>query len=187
MATRDKPHNEAHHKIDIGLKDEQRQGVIEILNKGLSDQHVLYTKTRNYHWNVIGPNFYGIHKLLEEQYTIMAEGIDEIAERVRQLGGRALGTMAEFIENARLTERPEENPNARDMIHNLLHDHEAVVRQLREDITTLQDKLDDQTTADFLTAHAIIHEKMAWMLGSLVADDHSLDAQTGTDGRGTSR
>src|SRR5690606_24263126 len=101
MATRPATKSEKHHKIDIGISDEQRQGSAQVLNTLLADLHVLYVKTRNYHWNVIGPNFFGLHNLLEQQYTLMETAIDEIAEQVRMLGGRSLGTMAEFIETAR--------------------------------------------------------------------------------------
>jgi len=53
-------------KIDIGLTDQQRAGVAGILDRSLSDLYVLYTKTRNYHWNVVGEHFRDLHKLLEE-------------------------------------------------------------------------------------------------------------------------
>ena len=69
-----------------GVTDEQRAGVVEILNGTLADLHVLYTKTRNYHWNVVGEHFRDLHKLLEEQYEALAESIDEVAERTRMLG-----------------------------------------------------------------------------------------------------
>lgn len=190
MATRAKTQHEMHHKIDIGLTDEQRRGSIDILNTVLADLNVIYVKTRNYHWNVIGPDFYPIHQMLEEQYELLAEQIDLIAERVRMVGGRAIGTMQEFIQRSRLEEQPEVYPNARDMIHTLLHDHEQMIRNLRKDIDTVDTKYNDVTNADVLTALAEVHEKMAWMLGSTVADDHSLDQQTGaetSDGNGRSK
>ena len=179
MPSRPATKSEAQHKINIGLSDEQRLGSAQVLNTVLADLHIIYVKTRKYHWNIIGPQFFGIHTLLEQQYTQLADAIDVIAERVRMVGGRALGTMAEFIETARLEEQPEFYPNARDMIHGLLHDHEATIRNLREDIKKVEEEYDDVTTVDLLTQQAQIHEKIAWMLGSMVADDHSLDSQEG--------
>lgn len=161
------------HKINIGLSDDQRQQVIDILTKTLADQYIVYLKTQKYHWNVVGPEFYHFHLLLEKQYDELNEGIDEIAERIRQIGGKAIGTMAEFTKTTRLSEDPGEYPAARDMLHNLLHDHEAIIRQLREDIDRLSDKIGDQTTADFLTAQAEVHEKQAWMLNASVDHDYS--------------
>jgi starvation-inducible DNA-binding protein len=150
--------------INIGLTDEQRAGVVEILNATLSDQHVLYTKTRNYHWNVVGEHFRELHKLLEEQYEQLSEAIDETAERVRMLGAPALGTMSEFLEHARLKEQPGDYPDQYTMLSNLCADHEAVIQQLRQDADTVDEEFHDLGTNDFLTALIQAHEKMVWML-----------------------
>ena len=150
---------------EIGVEKKDRSAEVAMLNKGLADLHVLYTKTHNYHWNVTGPQFYSLHKLLEEQYEALAESIDAVAERTRQLGGFAAGTMAEYLQMARLKEeKPATYPNARTMIATLVNDHEAIIRQLRSDIDDATETHDDATTADFLTGLAEGHEKMAWML-----------------------
>lgn len=150
-------------KLNIGIADKDRTAVADILNTLLADEYVLYTKTRNYHWNVVGPQFNDLHKFFEAQYEALNEVVDEVAERARTLGGRALGTLAEFSQHARLKERPGERPDARGMIADLLADHEAVVRQLREDLD-LAVKHKDTGTSDFLTGLMEKHEKMAWML-----------------------
>src|ERR671912_71147 len=120
--------------INAGLTDEQREGVVETLNTLLSDQTLIYIKTRNYHWNVVGPRFHDLHKFFEEQYLLLAEMIDETAENVRQFGGFAAGTMNQFIELSQLKEEPGEVPDEEGMLRNLLEDHETVIRSLREDI-----------------------------------------------------
>ena len=150
-------------KTNIGLSDEQRENVVKILNTLLSDEYVLYTKTRNYHWNVLGPQFNDLHKFFEEQYTELTEVVDDVAERARSLGGWALGTLKEFSQHARLNEHPDQYPHAREMIANLLADHETIVRQLRVDLQTAE-KYHDMGTNDFLTGLMEKHEKMAWML-----------------------
>ncbi|HEX7229424.1 MAG TPA: Dps family protein [Candidatus Binatia bacterium] len=119
--------------LNIGLSDEQRAAVVKILNT-LSDEYLLYTKTRNYHWNVLGPQFNDLHKFFEEQYTELNVVVDDVAERARSLGGWALGTLQEFAQVARLKEVPGQYPNAREMTANLLADHETLVRQLRTDL-----------------------------------------------------
>src|SRR6185437_1271525 len=148
---------------NIGLSDEQRTAVVEILNTLLSDEYVLYTKTRNYHWNVLGPQFNDLHKFFEEQYTELNVVADDVAERARALGGWALGTLKEFSQHARVNEYPGQYPQAREMIANLLADHETIVRQLRTDLETAE-KHRDMGTNDFLTGLMEKHEKMAWML-----------------------
>ena len=53
---------------NIGLTDEAIEGVVQILNSLLANEYVLYTKTRNYHWNVVGPRFNDLHKFFQGQY-----------------------------------------------------------------------------------------------------------------------
>jgi starvation-inducible DNA-binding protein len=150
--------------IEIGLPGQSREDIGRMLNLFLADQHVLYIKTRNYHWNVVGPHFHSLHEFLEGQYEMLAEEIDEVAERVRQLGVQASGTMTEFVDRSRLSEEPGPAPDADTMIRNLLRDHETVIAQLRKDIDRCADEHKDQGTADLLTGIMEKHEKQAWML-----------------------
>jgi starvation-inducible DNA-binding protein len=152
----------------IGLSEQVRERVIGILNATLADEHALYVKTRNYHWNVTGPQFHSLHEMLEEFYQKLAPLADEVAERVRMMGGRAIGTMAEFTQQMRLTEEPGQAPAARQMVENLLADHEQIIRDLRKDIDVCSDELKDQGTVDFLTGLMEQHEKMAWMHRALL-------------------
>lgn len=150
--------------IHIGLEPEQTAGVLGLLTRVLADSHVLYIKTRNYHWNVGGPHFQELHKFFESQYTQLEGAIDETAERIRALGGKAPGTMTEFLAAAGLREEPGRYPDSRTMLGRLLDDHEAVVRTLREAVDAATDRYHDTGTADFLTGLMEAHEKMAWML-----------------------
>jgi starvation-inducible DNA-binding protein len=70
----------------------------------LSDETILYTKTRNYHWNVEGLLFNDLHKFFESQYTNLEVIIDDVAERIRQLKSFAIGTLEEFLRYTRLKE-----------------------------------------------------------------------------------
>lgn len=153
--------------MNIGIDDKNRDAVNSLLGKLLADEYVLYTKTRNYHWNVVGPHFSDYHKLFESQYDGLAEDIDEIAERIRSLGGKTAATLTEFVKNARLNEHPGEFPPADKMIANLVSDHESIIRTLRADITTCEDN-NDAGTADYLTGLMEKHEKTAWMLRSIL-------------------
>jgi len=150
--------------LNIGISRDNQQAVASILNALLADEYVLYTKTRNYHWNVVGPQFNDLHRFFEAQYEALDDIVDEVAERVRSVGGQALGTLAEFAKHARLTERIGEYPDARGMLAALLGDHETLVRQLRGDLDVVMDKHGDAGTNDFLTGLMEKHEKMAWML-----------------------
>jgi len=155
--------------VDIGIPEDSRQKVIDILNTLLADEFLLYTKTRNYHWNVTGPQFNDLHKFFEAQYDELNDLVDEVAERARQLGGRAFGTLAEFTKSSTLVEQPGVSPQAAEMIRTLLADHEAIIRALRAAIGPVAEKHGDVGTSDFLTGLLEKHEKMAWMLRAYVA------------------
>lgn len=157
-------------KTSIGLNNEQRRTSADILNRVLSDQYVLYTKTRKYHWNVTGPLFYSLHQLLETQYEQLDTAIDEVAERTRSLGQPSIGTLKEFLECATLKEQPGEYPDAPQMIADLVADHEAVIKNLREYVDKTEEN-HDMGTSDFLTAQMEAHEKMAWMLRAFMEDE----------------
>lgn len=148
---------------EIGISDEGRRAVAAILDRLLADEYVLYTKTRNFHWNVTGPQFNDLHKFFESQYEALDNIVDEVAERSRALGHRALGSLQEFG-RARTLEESTGTVAARDMLQTLLSDHEAVARALRKDLVTAQETHGDAGTADFLTGLLEQHEKMAWML-----------------------
>jgi len=128
------------------------------------DEYILYTKTRNYHWNIVGPQLNDLHKFFEEQYNELNGIVDEVAERARAVGGNAFGTVAEFSQHTRLKEQPGQYPSARAMLANLLNDHEALIRHLRVDLETCVEKYHDAGTNDFLTGMMEKHEKMAWIL-----------------------
>lgn len=149
---------------NIGISGSNRDQTVTILNALLADEYVLYTKTRNYHWNVVGPQFNDLHKFFESQYEELNDIVDDVAERARTLGGKARGTLAEFARHARLKEHPGQYPAAPAMLSNLLADHAAVIRSLRTDLATVIDKHGDAGTSDFLTGLMEKHEKMAWML-----------------------
>lgn len=85
----------------IGLSDDQRCGIAGILNPLLADEYVLYTKTRNYHWNVVGPQFNDLHRFFEEQYNALNLIVDDVAERLRTVGSPAVGSLAEYLQIVR--------------------------------------------------------------------------------------
>jgi starvation-inducible DNA-binding protein len=151
-------------KPNLGIPDKDRAAVARLLQALLADLHVLYVKTRNYHWNVTGPHFNDYHKLFEGQYDALAEEIDEVAERIRALGPSVEATMADFLRSARLKERSGHHHDAQAMLGELLSDHEALARTLRTDLDAAQTKHGDAGTADFLTGLMEDHEKTAWML-----------------------
>lgn len=148
---------------NIGLDEEVIGSVVKILQTVLADEMVLYIKLRNYHWNVTGQTFTALHTVFEQQYTQLEMTIDELAERVRMYGAQAIGTMSAFIKTARLKESEGDLPDTKGMVAHLHDDHEAMIRNLRDDIEAL-DELDDVGAEDLLTGLLQAHQKMAWFL-----------------------
>jgi starvation-inducible DNA-binding protein len=156
-------------KTNIEISDNDLKEVATILNSLLADEYVLYTKTRNAHWNVEGKSFMELHKLFEGQYEALATIVDDIAERVRSLGHFALGSLKNFLSVTRLLEDMEDFSDSFHIIQTLLEDHETIIRILRNNIITISEDSKDFGTIDFLTGLMEQHEKTAWMLRSYLA------------------
>lgn len=148
----------------LGISKENRAVSAQILCKLLADEFVLYTKTRNAHWNVEGNDFYNKHLFFEGQYNELDDIIDSVAERIRTLGHYAPATLKSFIELTHLSETKSQENNSIGFIKELLTDHESIIIYLRENIDLLATELKDYGTSDFITGLMETHEKMTWML-----------------------
>lgn len=156
-------------KVSIGLTDKSRKEVAAALSIILADEMTLYVKTRKFHWNVAGQSFMELHKLFEDQYNQLEISIDEIAERIGKLGHNTMGTMQEFSSQTRLKEYPDSYPNQKEMLKELLKDHETVITSLREDVEKCDSIHHDAGTADFLTGLMEQHETITWVLRRYLA------------------
>ena len=152
-------------KVNIGITEKNRQAVAAALNQLLADEHILYNKTRNYHWSIEGPSFMEFHKLYEMQYSELAEMIDEIAERIRAIGHFAEGRLKEILKLTNLDE-PEAPTDQASQLAHLIDDHEILINRLRKMIAEFDVKYKDIGSSDFVTGLLKHHEKMAWMLRS---------------------
>ena len=153
-------------KIQIGIKTDDTVKVADSLNILLADEHVLYIKTRNAHWNIEGPDFISQHKFFEEQYRQLEDIIDSVAERIRSIGHYADASLQGFLKLTHLSEKTMEKNDSTGFIKDLLEDHESIITYLRENINNFADKWHDQGSSDFITGLMETHEKFAWMLRS---------------------
>lgn len=151
-------------KVNIGITEKNTQAVAEVLNTLLADEHVLYMKTRNAHWNVEGTDFHAQHLFFQSLYEQLGELIDEIAERVRAIGHYAVGTMKEYLSLTHLTEMRHTKKDSQGYIKELLGDFEAIIVFIREHIDAVGEKYKDAGTEDFLVGIMEQHEKTAWLL-----------------------
>jgi starvation-inducible DNA-binding protein len=161
---------------NTGLDSDACHSVVEILNNTLANEVVLTVKTRSAHWNVSGAGFYYRYALFDVQYKQLNDISDEIAIRARVLGGLPNGSFEEYLKNTRLDEQPGDVPDIMD----LLADHEAIIRYLREDARKCSENYEDEVTRNFLVAILCVHEKMAWMLRSYMEPGFSGDESKGS-------
>lgn len=154
--------------IDTGLKPKERDDVAQELSKVLADSFAVYQKTHGYHWNVRGPEFFSLHKLLEMQYNEIWAALDDIAERIRALGELAPQSASAFANLTSIKDGdPEKDANA--MIKELIKDHGVLIATARAALDAA-DKVGDEASVDLMTQRLAAHEKAAWMLRSSLGD-----------------
>ncbi|MCQ6956536.1 Dps family protein [Mucilaginibacter aquariorum] len=151
-------------KTNIGIKDKDRKAVSDQLARLLADEFVLYTKTRNAHWNIEGPDFHAMHIFFESQYEQLDEVMDSVAERIRKIGHYAPGTLTQLLQLTHLTEKSDSKNDSQGFLKELLEDHESIIEFIRGNINAIADKYNDAGTSDFITGLMETHEGMAWMI-----------------------
>jgi starvation-inducible DNA-binding protein len=114
------------------LSAEAAGAVIAALNPLLADAFALYLKTKNFHWHVSGPHFRDYHLLLDEQGDQIFAMTDELAERVRKIGGTTLRSIGQIARLQRIRDNDEEFVAAVDMLRELMEDNKALTANMRE-------------------------------------------------------
>lgn len=150
--------------MDIGISEAARKKVADDLQDFLASTYALYLKTQNFHWNIVGPEFFSLHVLFEKHYEDMAEAVDEIAERIRALGFFVEASFSSFKKRSSVSE-PHGKVSFQKMIMDLVKGHEIISRMGRPLITKSQ-ALHEDITADMVIKRLAFHEKAAWMLRS---------------------
>lgn len=152
---------------NIGLDEKTIRISKKILANLQSDCFVLLMKTWNFHWNVKGESFKSYHVFMEELYNGLIVDIDAIAERVRALDERPIGSLKGSLEHNRLKEHDEmtDLPNAHQMLVILCQDNETLIREIRSDLITLESvHSTDIGTINFLEGMIEDREKLTWMI-----------------------
>lgn len=147
-----------------GLIHETREAVGRILNLLLADEYLLYQITRDYHWNVSGPDFFSRRLLFQLQHDASTRWVDEVTEQIRQLRLDKRISWDELKESARCSAASGFGLTADAMLTELLRAHDDIIAQLRSDIEICRYRLGDASTARFLAGLLEQHENSAWML-----------------------
>jgi starvation-inducible DNA-binding protein len=133
------------------------------LNALLADAFALYVKTKNFHWHVSGPHFRDYHLLLDEQADQIFEMTDDIAERVRKIGGVTIRSIGHISRLQRLSDNDAEYVDPLDMLAELREDNRAVLASMRE-VHELCDEERDVATASLLENWIDGTERRIWFL-----------------------
>src|ERR1035438_10017372 len=115
---------------DLGAN--ARRDIAGALNAILADSFALYLKTKNFHWHVSGPHFRDYHLLLDEQSEQIFATTDELAERVRKIGGTTLRSIGQISKLQTIKDNDETFVPAHDMLRELMNDNKHVAASMRE-------------------------------------------------------
>lgn len=146
---------------DLPLK--ARQAVVELLQASLADAIDLAGQAKVAHWNVKGPNFIALHKLFDDVHDAIEDGVDELAERLVQLGGTAEGTVGLVAKRTRLPGYSVKITSGMDHVKALSGALAAYAKTTRAGIDAAG-KLGDQATADLYTEIVRAVDKLLWMV-----------------------
>jgi starvation-inducible DNA-binding protein len=151
-------------RTSTGSNHEAREAVGRILNLLLADEYFLYQITRDYHWNVRGPDFFSLRLQFQMQHDASTAWVDEVTERIRLLRLDERISWDDLKESVRCAAASGFGLPAEAMITGLLRAHEDIIAQLRSDIEVCRFKWCDASTAGFLAGLVEQHENSAWML-----------------------
>ena len=142
------------------------EDLVKDLNQFLSDLNVFYRKLQNYHWNIIGDDFFTGHSKLEEYYDKVNEQIDEIAEHILMLGYEPLGTMKDYLAITSIKEAKNEKVNDNIVIENLVEDYTILLQEANK-IKKLADDKEAYATSSLIDDNISNYMKNLWMLKQL--------------------
>lgn len=145
------------------LKRNDTRTVTDALNGILADSFALYLKTKNFHWHVSGPHFRDYHLLMDEQAAEILATTDEIAERVRKIGGTTLRSIGDIARRQTIKDNDAEFVAPEAMLSELRDDNLALIEQLRA-AKDIVDEAKDNATSGILDDWTDAAEKRAWFL-----------------------
>jgi len=146
--------------------DLSHEGVAEIsteMRKLLADVFALYVKTKNFHWHMSGRHFRDYHLLLDQHAEEIFAMTDDVAERVRKIGGTTLNSIGDIARHQRLKDNNQEFVAPGDMLAELCADNQQLVRSMRS-THEVCDRHNDVATASMIENWIDQAERRTWFL-----------------------
>jgi starvation-inducible DNA-binding protein len=164
-------------RYPLALDDAARAASVEALNQVLVDTMVLRDMYKKHHWQVSGPTFYALHKMLDKHYEKQAKLVDMLAERIQTLGGVAIAMAHDVAEMTRIERPPRGREEVPVQLSRLLEAHEQILREAR-DAAKKAEQLGDQGTNDLLISDVLrTNEKEVWFLSEHLVDTPLVNAK----------
>ncbi|MFI2839157.1 Dps family protein [Mycolicibacterium sp. PDY-3] len=145
-----------------GLSDKQGAEVAELLQKQLSRYNDLHLTLKHVHWNVVGPNFIGVHEMIDPQVDLVRGYADEVAERIAALGASPLGTPGAIINDRSWDDYSVNRDKVQAHLAALDLVYTGIIEDTRKNIERLDDI--DLVSQDMLIGHAGELEKFQWFV-----------------------
>jgi starvation-inducible DNA-binding protein len=149
--------------VPAGFSPNAVEEISTALNAALADVFALYMKTKNFHWHMSGPHFRDYHLLLDEQSQQIYAISDDIAERVRKIGGTTLRSIGDIARLQRIGDNNEDFVAPFDMLTELCNDNRQFAAALRE-THGVCDGHGDVATASMVEIWIDEAERRAWFL-----------------------
>src|SRR5699024_10286266 len=146
----------------LKLDKSKTEKTVSELNVLLADYHLYYQKLRNFHWNIMGVNFFDLHDTFEEMYNDAKLMIDEIAELMLTVRNQPLSNLSKYLDISNIKEAASDLEDKK-MIEVVLKDHGLLLEQMRKIVQTAE-KGNDEGTVDLIGAYIRELEKTSWML-----------------------
>lgn len=137
--------------------------VAAALNKVLADSFALYIKTKNFHWHVSGPHFRDYHLLLDEQATQILLSTDQVAERVRKIGGTTIRSIGHIARLSEIADNDATQISAADMLAELRTDTLLLIEALKK-AKVVADASGDNASSGVIDTWTDEAEQRAWFL-----------------------
>ena len=150
-------------KTPTDLGSNATKDISAALNAILADTFALYLKTKNFHWHVSGPHFRDYHLMFDEQAAAIFASTDELAERVRKIGGQTLRSIGDIGRHQTIEDNDETYVDPQDMLAELRADTQTTIEAMRK-AHKLADEHEDVATASLLENFIDQAEKRAWFL-----------------------
>mgnify|MGYP003672511519 CR=1 FL=1 len=146
----------------LNIKDDKLMPTVVELNTLLAEYHIYYQNLRNFHWNILGENFFDLHNKFEELYNDARLKIDEIAERILTLRYHPMSNLKDYLKTASIAEVSTKLTD-KEMVLAILDNHAILLKQMSS-VVEKANQTNDEGTIDLIGAYIRELEKSSWML-----------------------